>query len=134
MNYFNNNNLLPMYITGPCGNASWVEEWANSGITSWVSSVTGWIRPSFNLQMAAIGESNWWLHNTTSASVEPWVLTAATRPLGMDTRRLQSVNMVSSSTEHWPLPFFFKTSSKKLTSCCPTEKFHLKEYVQYSWK
>ena len=121
-----NENTLPIYITGPCGNATWSDEWANSGVTSFVNNFTGCTKPPFSLHTAAIGESNWWLHNTTSVSVASRVFTAATSPLGMDTRRFHSVNNSASSAEQWASSSSFKTASKKLTSCCPTEKFHLK--------
>ena len=121
-----NENTLPIYITGPCGNATWSDEWANSGVTSFVNNFTGCTKPPFSLHTAAIGESNWWLHNTTSVSVASRVFTAATTPLGMDTRRFHSVNTSASSAEQWASSSSFKTASKKLTSCCPTEKFHLK--------
>lgn len=117
----------PMYITGPCGNIFDEVESASSGITSSERRVTCWMKPLSSLQTAAIGESNWWLQSTISACLEPREPIAATRPLGMDTRRLQPTNTSSSWTEQWPLSLSFERASKKLTSCCPTEKFHLKK-------
>ena len=113
-------------MTGPGGNETLSDEGANSGVTSFVSNFTGCTKPPFNLHTAAMGESNWWLHNTTSVSVASRVFTAATSPLGMDTRRFHSVNTSASSTEQWASSSSLKIASKKLTSCCPTEKFHLK--------
>ena len=128
--YFNDKKEIvksPMYITGPCGNIFDEVESASSGITSSERTLTCWMNPLLSLQTAAIGESNWWLQSTISACLEPREPIAATRPLGMDTRRLQSANTSSSSTEQWPLSLSFERASKKLTSCCPTEKFHLKK-------